>query len=312
MTDELVSSRQALGDLKAAFHSKSQRLDYSELEIKHLRIAVADAEEALVRTIEDAERDAREAERDIRQSEEQLHDIHFQQSAQESALRAAVTEAASERAKSDDARSRLETYLTEVDRLKLAEATLLKEMDDLRRTSALDEIRSLELSKRINDLERDRDLLNVALDSKQTELILVQRSTRPTNNTPRRNRRTHTQAQSPEQSTPKRSRGLSTSTSSTSLHHTHKKRDSIEISRPTPRVITRPALAASTRHNAPDQHSPTRPQTWTRPVPPGSTGQKTPELTRRSSLPLLVGRSRPTSVSAKVASLVEETAEELA
>lgn len=310
---DVESLQAALEEAEAAKESDSDLLNYCELEIAHLRKAVADAEEALVQACEDNEREAKEAERTVHRFVEQVHDQQFELSTQEAALHRAITEAANGRSKAEDSRSRLDAYLSEVDRLKLVEAGIQKQIDDLRRTSALDEMKRMNLSKQIVELEKDKDLLNVALDSKQTELVLLQRSTRPASDTPRISTRKGNfsasssrvvQTPTPRDVTPLSSRILSASTSSSSLRSIGHRRESLVFSSPaTPRLTARTPLGASTKHNTPETMKANAPA---RANPRPSTGTKLPDLTRRSSLPVLVGRVSTAPAMAMGGSVMEE------
>lgn len=120
----------------------------------------------------------RQADNDARLREDladQLSAARTQLSLQNIALEAAVTESETHKATEVDLRSRLDTYLGELDRVKLAETALLAQVADLRRASADEEVKRAELEKRIVALEADKELLNVALESKETELALTQR-----------------------------------------------------------------------------------------------------------------------------------------
>ena len=276
-------------------------------------MAVADAEEALVRAHEDAQRENKESQNTVHHITAQLHDVESQLSTSEWAWKDAVIVSVTEKAKVHDAQSRVEAYLSEIDRLKLVEAGLCEKVDGLRRASALDEIKRIELSKQINELERDKDLLNVALDLKQTELVLLQRSTRSPMVTPRPDRSYPlaastsrvSQTSSTQDATPVVSRRLSSSASSGYLRSSHTKRELSMNSVPsTPRTGTfaRPApLGSSTKHN---RTSEKRPAVKT-PVP-ASIAAKQPELMRRSSLPVSVGRLGSVKVKERFTSMVVE------
>ena len=283
--------RMQLEEKDAALVAASSSQVYYEIEVTHLRRAVADAEEALVRSIEDAEKELKEQSRVIQQNEAQIQDYQSQLQSHTKALEAAVNASATERTRADDARSRVATYMSEIDRLKIVEVGLGKQVEDLRRVSSFDEFKRLELLKHLKDLEKDKDLLNIALDSKQTELILLQRSIRAPDMTSRRDQRATTSLSASTQGikqmrsladiTPLPPRRLSTSISSTPVHS---KRDSIVPSPTTPRSKVRKPLSASTKQNMEGKANAAAEKSV---VHKTSSNTKT-GLTRRSSLPALV------------------------
>jgi len=326
--DELANARLDVDGLRTDLKNKTDSLEHDQSEIRHLCRAVADAEEALVRAREDSDRDIKEMRRAAKHHDEQLHDCQSRLASQEVQVQRAFVDVADRRAQADDAHYRLTAYLSEIDRLNLVEAGLGKEIGDLRRSSASEEMRRVDLSKRIIELEKDKDLLNVALDSKQTELVLLQRSTRPTSLTAtpwhqrsvplvtsatssRRSQTPTPQAVAPTaESTPAPSRRQSGSVSSSSVRAKDGHRNSLTCSTPsTPRMTVRQPLGASTKHNrTPEKRS------QTPVISVASANAKQSELKRRSSLPVLVGRAE--GVSEKTAMFgslaeVEEAAETL-
>ena len=317
LQQEVETLQADLEDAVFAFERLSMTTSAQDEMLAQLRVAVADAEEALVRANEDADRDVKDAQREIVRLSEQVLDVQTQIISQGASLQAAVMDTELEKSKSMDVRSRLEAYLVEIDRLKLIEAGLRKQLDDAHRSSSSDSMKQFELGKRIGELEKDKDLLNVALDSKQTELVLLQRSSRPSTATPRGQRMMGLtastsklrQATTPEYATPVPSHQLASSASSSSLRSSHARRESSVFAVPaTPRQNVA-VLGASTKDNKTPDRTP-RSKVKTVPTISASVGAK-PELTRRSSLPVLVGRGTAPlakSVGGRVERLVEEEA----
>lgn len=183
--------------------------------------------------------------------------------------------------------SRLETFITELDRVALSETTLREEVAALRKKSASDEMSRMELKKHVARLENDKELLNVALESKQTELALATRkSTRAAGTvTPTTNRTSSArhlvsstskvQRPSAMDETPTAARYLSSSTTST----------------------TQSAMKASRRESSIIAPSPAPSQRSTKPKPLGASTQhnRTPERQKSSALTAKIVISTSTS-----------------
>jgi hypothetical protein len=171
-----------------------------------------------------------------------------------------------------DVQSRLKAYLDEIDRLKVAEARFASEVTDLRMASSSETLKVVELEKRIEELEEDRMLMDIALDNKETEITLLQRQASRTGSvTPTRRRVVASTSRVPSTptlarpgETPGAGRRLSVSTSikrPTSAAGIAKatRRESIVTPKPTipTRSITTPTppsrvLGSSTKHNRSD------------------------------------------------------------
>lgn len=148
-------------------------------EIARLRGQLASAEEALYEAQLDLKRQAKSVVKLTEQLEAQSSVI--QQDDLRVAYEEAILQVEVEKTKAEDAKSRLNAYNNEMDRVALSETKLREEVAGLRHQSASDEMTKVEFERKVKRLEDDKELLNVALESKQTELALVlsHKSVRP-------------------------------------------------------------------------------------------------------------------------------------
>ncbi|WVQ79082.1 hypothetical protein IAT38_001176 [Cryptococcus sp. DSM 104549] len=283
---------------KTSLEHKITLLDEQDAELAGLRHAIIDAEEAVARSQSAQDRQAKDSERTLERLREQVQELEGQLSSHDSALRSAVVEAENGKMHSADFKSRIERYLAEIDELRLAEAKLKAQVDELRRSSAMDEVKRVELEKKVGKLEQEKELLNVALDSKQMEVVLLQRKEKhrvggtPSYSTGRpssvgTSSMSKSTSRIPATPTPSTGidntplpRRLSTSTSTTAATRP----------RATTASSTRVPLGASTRHN---NTPPERARSGT--VSVGQAGKEGvtglgKSVVKRTSLPVLVRR----------------------
>ncbi len=168
LTIDLDEYRTSLSKQSAVIVSKDQ-------EIGHLRMDLKDVDDKLANAIGEMTRQNRDAERIRDRLTSEVSDLRSQLQTSETALKAAVIASETSKTHDEDVKSRLSSYLAEIDRLKLVEASLRAEIQEMRRASADEELNKMELSKRVKALESDREMLNVALESKQLELALFRR-----------------------------------------------------------------------------------------------------------------------------------------
>lgn len=168
-------------ELEGELEDRSTLLDSRSLlstsqggEIARLRGQLASAEEALYEAQLDLKRQAKSVFKLTEQLEAQSSVI--QQDDLRAAYEDAILQVEIEKTKAEDAKSRLNAYNNEMDRVALSETKLREEVAGLRHQSASDEMTKVELERKVKRLEDDRELLNVALESKQTELALVMSS----------------------------------------------------------------------------------------------------------------------------------------
>jgi hypothetical protein len=189
LQSQIASSEYRIKELESELDDRSSLLQSRSVlsssqggEIAKLRGQLARTEDALYDAQEDLERQAREHAHAIKQLENQSS-VSDQGSLQ-AAFEEALIRAETEKAKADDLASRLGAFGSEVDRVTLSETRLREEVASLRSRSASDEITRIELEKQVARLEEDAELLNVALESKQTELALATRKTAKIPSTP--------------------------------------------------------------------------------------------------------------------------------
>lgn len=283
-------------------------------QIAQLQRRLADAQDAHATLREDTIRRQREQSANIQQLQAECHELREGKEAMEGDYEAALIRAETEKAKSEDVSSRLDSFAAELDRAALSETTLREEVAALRKKSASDEMDRVELEKQVARLETDKELLNIALESKQTELALATRRTTraagTTTPTTSRTSSTRTLVSSASRlqrhavdETPNPARHLSSSTSA--LKATRRESSIVAPSPiPTPRATKPRPLGVSDQHNRTPEGqkasasavtakiivSTTRAKTQV-PTPTPAGMQSTPTaqavVTRRSSLPVL-------------------------
>jgi myosin heavy subunit len=336
LSDQLEMAANHIGSLQAALEDADNRLATQhstlarqDVELEELRQSLNDAEDALSNALESSSHASKVSERTILRLRQEISDLQSELGSHRAALKDALTSRELEKSTSSDVRSRLDAYLAEIDRLKVVEARLLKQVEDLKRVSAMDEVKRVELNKKVEKLEEDKELLNVALESKQTELILLQRQAGPTGNrpssvTPRKQRLGESTTRVPQTpnafSTPIReAKHLTTSTtvSTTKVRRESSVVGPSSIARPTLASSARTVLGASSRHN----RTPERARAGVSHLGGGSGEAVTRKpaqgitvggIKRQSSLPVLKSRmvsGTSTGISCKVTSLVEEEGE---
>ncbi|WVQ93442.1 hypothetical protein IAU59_000516 [Kwoniella sp. CBS 9459] len=166
-----------LEDSRSALEHKSTLIHAQEAELSALRLTLAHLEDNMTAAKEVHDRQLKDSERVIGRLRSQVEELELQISLHEGALKNALTESYSTKANSEDHIKRIQGYLVEIDRLKLSEIKLKAQLDEVQRSSASDGIKLVELEKKVKALEEDKELLNVALESKTLELTLLQRQT---------------------------------------------------------------------------------------------------------------------------------------
>jgi hypothetical protein len=300
--------RELEGELKDRSHLLDSRSLLSTSqggEIAQLRGQLATTEEALY----EAQQDLKRQGRSLAKLQEQLEarSLDDQKEDLRAAYEQALVQVELEKSKAEDARSRLNAFGAEMDRVALSETRLRDEIASLRHQSASDEMVKMELEKKVQRLEDDKELLNVALESKQTELALVASArVRPPSTPCTSSSRTmfSSTSRTSHDITP---RALASSTTSTTSKAIRRESSIINPS-PTKRLAP---LGSSTKHNkTPEKQKSSSMATkivisTSKPKPKSQTITE-PVVTRRSSLPVL---RRPVSVTAekkRVSDLREE------
>lgn len=296
-----------LADVNSTLKMRSSTISVQDGELDFLRESLRKAEEKLEMESSGDHRKLKDLERLVETLSGQVEDLQTQLHSRDEAITSAITSLEVEKSTSADLKSRLNTYTSEIDRLSLANANLTKTIEDIRRDSSTRELNSVDLEKKVASLEQDKELLNVALDSKQTELILLQRqlgtgTPRPQSSkglqgaslaasTGRTNR-----ASMSNDVTPMPTRRLSQSLSQSSLRTGGTKRDSLSSIPASPMVtptqrarssMTPTPLGPSVKHN----RTPERRAAGKMGKPTTPTAPTVSQLGRRTSLPVLKGRN---------------------
>lgn len=297
---DLNTAHSDLDELLAEDEAHVELLQQQEAELLELRAALDEAEDSAEDLGDGFLRRAQQAEEFCEELRKRIDDVREEMQARDEAVAKAMLEAEMERATSGDLRSRLSTYTSEVDRLSLANAELKKEVEDVRRNSANGGIRLIELEKKAKTLQEDKEMLHVALESKEIELELLQRQLgRGTPAARTKSLAASTSRVTRADVTPMPARKLSKSVSHTSLR-AHARAASAcatptpvthscsHLATPRARGFGTPSpmpLGTSSRHNQTPG-----PKVAAKRVTSG-TPMVTPVITRRSSLPVLKGSS---------------------
>jgi len=300
-------------ELEAELEDRTHLLDSRSVlstsqggEIAHLRCQLANTEEALY----EAQQSLRRQSKSLAKLQEQLEtrSSNDQQDDLRTAYEDALLQLETEKTKAEDAKSRLNAFSAEMDRVALSETRLRDEIANLRHQSASDEMAKMELEKKVQRLEDDKELLNVALESKQTELALVVSARiRPPSTPCTSSSRTLFSSTSRTSQADITPRALASSTTSMTSK-AHRRESSIISQSPIKRLAP---LGTSTRHNkTPEKQKSSSVATKivnSTSKPKAKLQVPTePVVTRRSSLPVL---RRPASVTVekkRVSDLREE------
>ena len=307
-----------LRDAQETLQTRASTIHLQDKELEYLRQALMEAEDEAETIGDGFLRRAKDAERVAESLRQQLADLTEEVTRKDAAVSQAFTAAEMERANAIDAKSRLNAFTSEIDRLSLANAELKKEVDDIRRDSSSSNIKVIELEKTITSLEHDKELLNIALESKQTEVTLLQRQLGQGTPRPRSSLIASTSRvtrPSVGDVTPVPTRMLSKSVSNNTTRP-HSRASSVSATPtpiakvPAPRVRATPTptpLGTSTRHN----RTPEKRQGVRKVITSQSSVENVkPSLSRRSSLPVMKGSSVDLSrnkVSGQMDMVGEET-----
>jgi chromosome segregation ATPase len=167
------ASAQVIQDLETNIRGRGEEINHlkqmlaaSQQEAETSSRALAEAEDSHVRETADLgyQRQILQQQLDLANSGIQAHSQDLR--AQRESLRLSVQAAATAAAEADDIRSRLDLMSCEVDRLQ-------KEIILMRSQSANKEVQITQLQKLRDQLKEDKEMLNIALDSKQQELEIV-------------------------------------------------------------------------------------------------------------------------------------------
>ena len=150
-------------------------LNARDAEIHRLRTILLETEDSASVDLSKSKRENRNNDSLIASLRSTIEDLTSRQSTNESALQEAILAAELEKTAAADIKSRSEAYMLEITRLSHSEASLRKEVEESRKMNADSELKFEALYKQIKGLEEDKELLNVALESKQVELTLLQR-----------------------------------------------------------------------------------------------------------------------------------------
>ncbi|WWC68611.1 uncharacterized protein I206_102541 [Kwoniella pini CBS 10737] len=305
-----------IDDKNGSLEFKNTLIQTQDAELSALRVSVEQFEDRWLDAKTSFDRQLKDSERSSTRLREEVEDLEIRLNSREEALKQLVLRNECEKQNDNDVTSRLLRFVNEIDALKLNETKLKNQLKNLQKLSTEEILRSEGLEKRLKYLEEDKELLNVALESKILELTLLQRnsnhdkripSTPLTSSTVKmkhnhtsstlissRNINSMSKSTSRIPNTPTPSTGdhttlprrLTTSTSATSSSRS--RRDT--ISTPTPAIKT--PLGESTIHNK-AQMSESRNTSSTKPTY-STTGINIKKIERRTSLPVLV--RRPSSV----------------
>ncbi|KAK4688192.1 hypothetical protein P7C73_g1919, partial [Tremellales sp. Uapishka_1] len=188
---QLFNAQRDLASLQADFEHQTITLAAKialvrsrEDENSHLRSSNADFEEALVRQSEEYSKSTKESAKTTESLICQIADLDREVDSLRAALKETVLKATTEMTGSEGVKSKLSTFGKEIDRLCMDREKLKNEVAELRAKSGMDGMQMNQLEVKFKRLEEEKELLNVALESKQIELALVQRKSRTIPSTP--------------------------------------------------------------------------------------------------------------------------------
>ncbi|WVR03789.1 hypothetical protein IAU60_000784 [Kwoniella sp. DSM 27419] len=174
-------------DLKEAVETlahKNSVLAAQHAELSALRVTLEELEDKLEESRSAMKRHMAASDSVIERLRLRVDELETQLTSHDMVLKSAVTEAECTKASAKDYTSRIDRYLLEIDELKLSETKLQQKVDEARRSSSMAELRVVEAEKRIQELEDDKELLNVALDSQAIQLALKERAHKRVPSTP--------------------------------------------------------------------------------------------------------------------------------
>jgi predicted nucleic acid-binding Zn-ribbon protein len=186
--DALATTRSALEQAQSELEARSGDISLQQGEVEQLHAELDAANEKIHRLETQSARTAREHERALADAKWDVSALQEQLDSANAKLADAVMDRELSSASSADVGSRLKAYLAEIERLKRVEGTLSGELAQAReRGEKVDE--ALEKAQReIGELREDKELLNVALESKAIENTLLGRQVpaRPGSTTPKK------------------------------------------------------------------------------------------------------------------------------
>ncbi|WVQ64926.1 uncharacterized protein L199_003096 [Kwoniella botswanensis] len=170
------SLQSELEDTRSSLQHKSTLIHAQEAELETLRLTIHQNEQSLSHTRESFERQLRDPTRVIERSRERIEELEIQLVSREKALKELILKNENVKQTEEGTNSSLKAFINEIDQLKLSEIRLRNELHEVRKSSSEDILDMEELKKRVKGLEEDKELLNVALQSKELELALLNRS----------------------------------------------------------------------------------------------------------------------------------------
>ncbi|WWC60331.1 uncharacterized protein I303_102902 [Kwoniella dejecticola CBS 10117] len=168
--------KKEMEDRDSSMDLKNTLIRTQEAELAALRVSIDQFEERWTDAKLSFDRQMKDSERVNGRLREQIDDLEIKLTAREEALKRSVIRMECEKQSDTDFQSRLIRFITVIDDLKLSETKLKNQVDLLRQSSAEETLKNETLQKRLRGLEEDKELLNVALESKEMELTLLQRN----------------------------------------------------------------------------------------------------------------------------------------
>ncbi|WWC96945.1 hypothetical protein V866_003820 [Kwoniella sp. B9012] len=170
------SLQSELEDTRSSLQHNSTLIHAQEAELETLRLTIHQNEQSLSHTRESFERQLRDSTRVIERSRERIEELEIQLGSREKALKELILKNENVKQTEEGTNSSLKAFINEINQLKLSETRLRNELHEVRQSSSEDILNMEELKKKLKGLEEDKELLNVALQSKELELALLNRS----------------------------------------------------------------------------------------------------------------------------------------
>ncbi|WVW80172.1 hypothetical protein I302_102149 [Kwoniella bestiolae CBS 10118] len=165
-----------LEDCRATLQHKSTLIDTQEAELDTLRLTISQHEESVEHSQESFDRQLKDSTKVNDRLRERVKELEIQLQSRENALKELILKNESVKQNEEGTNSSLKAFINEIDQLKLSETKLKAELERIKRSSSVDVLKLQDLEKKIKGLEEDKELLNVALESKELELALISRT----------------------------------------------------------------------------------------------------------------------------------------
>ncbi|OCF57896.1 hypothetical protein L486_03917 [Kwoniella mangroviensis CBS 10435] len=170
------SLQSELEETRSSVQHKNTLIHAQEAELETLRLTIQQNEQSLSHTTESFEKQLKDSIRVVERLRERIEELEIQLESRERALKELILKNENVKQTEEGINSSLKAFINEIDQLKLSETKLRNELHEVRKASSADIFNMEELRKKVKGLEEDKELLNIALQSKELELALSNRT----------------------------------------------------------------------------------------------------------------------------------------